>query len=430
MRRLLDLAPHDHDPTRRRLLDLAEAALRAVLPDAAVAAALEKRPLAGPAVVLGLGKAAVPMGRAALRAAEVRRGVIVTPAPEPIDGLEVQPGAHPVPDASSERGGRRLLELARGVGPDETALVLISGGGSACAVAPAEGLELEDLVRTHGLLLRSGATIEELNVVRKHLSRLKGGRLAEALAGAAGLRTLVLSDVVGSPLDVIASGPTVPDPTTFADALHVLERYGLTTRVPDAVRARLQAGGRGEIAETPEDGPVFQRQTIEIVGSGETAAVAAERAARARGPARIVTTELRGEAREVATDLIERAADLAPGETWILAGETTVSVTGDGKGGRNQEIALAASIALEGRSDLVLCALGTDGIDGMSPAAGAFADGEVVARGRLQGRDAREHLRRNDSHPFMAAAGATIDSGPTGTNVGDLILLHRRARGV
>ena len=428
MRRLFDLAPHHHDPARRRLLDVAEAALRAVLPDAAVAATLKQRPLEGPVVVLGLGKAAVPMGRAARAAVEVRRGVIVTPAPAPIDGLEVCAGAHPVPDASSERGGRRLLEVARGVGPDETALVLISGGGSACAVVPAEGLELADLSATQEVLLRSGATIDEVNAVRKHLSLLKGGRLAEALAGAAGVRTLVLSDVIGAPLDVIASGPTVPDPTTYTDALQVLERYALIDRVPEPVRARLRAGARGEVAETPEDGPVFRRQTVEIVGSAKTATAAAERAALGGGPARIVDTELQGEAREVATNLIERAADLQPGETWIFAGETTVTVTGDGRGGRNQELALAASIALEGCSDLVLSSLGTDGIDGMSPAAGAFADGEVVARGRARGRDARDHLRRNDAHPFMVAAGAAIDSGPTGTNVGDLILLHRRAR--
>lgn len=380
------------------------------------------------AVVLGLGKAAVPMGRAALRLLDGLEvtGTLVTSAPEPVGPLEVVPGEHPVPGDRSLTAGRRLLDTAAGAGESDLALVLISGGGSALAEVPADGVALEDLREVVGLLLRSGASIGELNAVRKHLSALKGGRLAEALDGAGAIVTLVLSDVVGSPLDVIASGPTVPDPTTFVDALAVLDGRALTDRVPAAALRRLRAGAAGRVPETPGSGPVFDRQLLAVVADAATAARAAVVAGRAEGwDARLVTAELEGEARDAGRRIAALAAGADRGALLVHAGETTVTVTGQGTGGRNQELALAASIELAGRDDVVLLSLGTDGIDGPTDAAGAFADGSAVARARGLGLDAADHLRRNDSHALLAAIGDVVTCGPTGTNVGDLILaLH------
>ena len=435
MRGLIDTTPHRHEAVRLELLAAAEAALAAVRPEEAIARAVvregatlrlgEHRVALGDhdrALVLGFGKAAVPMGRAALRLLDGLpvEGVLVSTAPEPVDGLEVVAGSHPAPDERSVEGGRRILHAARGAGPRDLAVVLVSGGGSSAIAVPADGLALDDLRATNELLLRSGAAIGELNTVRKHLSAVAGGWLGEALAGAGTIVTLVLSDVVGDPLDVIASGPTVPDPTTFADALAVLDRHGLRQAVPPAVREHLEAGRAGIVPETPKSGPAFERQLAVVVAGGAVAALAAAEAA---DRARVVTAELEGEAREVARELVGAAG--APGETLVYAGETTVTVTGDGSGGRNQELALAASLELAGRDDVVVLALGTDGLDGTTESAGAFADGTAVARGHELGLDAAGHLARNDSHAFLAAIGDTVDSGPTGTNVGDLVLVRR-----
>jgi hydroxypyruvate reductase len=246
------------------------------------------------------------------------------------------------------------------------------------------------------------------------------------MGNAGAVVTLILSDVIGNPLDVIASGPTVPDPTTFQDALAVLDRYDLRGRVAAGVRAHLEAGAAGGFDETPKGGAVFERQLIELVADAGVAARAGFEAATLGGwVARVVTTELAGEAREVGTELAAAASGLGLGEMLVLAGETTVTVTGDGRGGRNQELALAASIALADRGDIVVLSLGTDGIDGMSRAAGAFADGTAVARGAEVGLDAADYLARNDSATFLEAVGDAVICGPTGTNVGDLILVCR-----
>jgi len=438
---LIDTGPHRHSAVRMEMLAVAEAALAAVHPEEAIARAAirdddtirigARRIDLGShdrAVVLGFGKAAVAMGRAALRLLDgiPTVGVLVPTSDGTVDGLEVITGSHPVPDERSLRGGQRVLELARSVGPDDLAVVLVSGGGSSVLAAPAGDLILDDLSTTNALLLRSGATITELNTVRKHLSAVKGGRLAEALAGAKTIVTLILSDVIGNPLDVVASGPTVPDPTTFADALAVLDRYDLRSEVSSAVLRHLEDGLAGLIPDTPDSNEVFDHQMLVIVADAGIAARAACDAARHHpGPSHVVATDLEGEAREVAKSLVLAAAELDSGETLIYAGETTVTVQGNGRGGRNQELALAASIELNGRDDVVILSLGTDGVDGMSPAAGAFADGSAVARGKKLGLDAANHLRRNDSHPFLTAIGDTVNSGPTGTNVGDLILVRR-----
>ena len=436
---LLDTTTHRHSVVRMEMLAAAEAALAAVQPEEAIARATMKDDRSirigarrvvladyERAVILGFGKASVPMGRAALRLLEGMdvTGVLVSPAPEDVEGLDVVAGTHPLPDERSLEGGRRILEAAHSVGENDLAVVLISGGGSSVVAAPARGLSLDDLQTTTTLLLRCGATITELNAVRKHISAVKGGRLAEALISAKAIVTLILSDVIGDPLDVVASGPTVADPSTFADALAVLDKYKLRNSVPPAVKLHLEAGAALLIPDTPKSS--FGRQMISIVAdAGIAARAACDAAQRNPGPAHVGTTELEGEAREVALDLVAAGDKLDPGETLVYAGETTVTVSGSGRGGRNQELALAASIALNGRDDLIILALGTDGIDGMSQSAGAFADGSAVKRGKLLGLDAADHLKRNDSHPYLTAIGDTVNGGPTGTNVGDLILVRR-----
>ncbi len=368
-------------------------------------------------VVIAIGKAAPAMASAAVEwCGDLPvSGVVVSSVPTSAAGLDVLVASHPIPDATSESAGRRVLDTASTCGAGDLVLVLISGGGSSLCTVPAPGLTLYDLVQTTSVLLRSGATINEVNTVRKHLSGVKGGRLAEAIGPDATLLTLILSDVVGNPLDVIASGPTVPDPSTLADARSIVADVA----VPPAVRRHLAK----DTSETPKGGDVFDRQTVMVVGDGTMAAHAA---AASLDGATVVSTTLEGEAREIALQVIDHAKALKPGESHVYAGETTVTVTGNGRGGRNQELALAAAIALDGRDDLTLLSIGTDGIDGMSDAAGAFADGATVATAAKNGMDAQAALTNNDSHAFHDAAGSLVVTGPTGTNVGDLILVHRR----
>jgi len=302
---------------------------------------------------------------------------------------------------------------------------------------PAPGLTLADLQEVTDLLLRVGATIGELNAVRKHLSQLKGGDLARRAAPAAVIG-LILSDVVGDPLDVIASGPTAPDPTTFADAWVVLERYGLTSSVPAPVRQHLQAGRAGLLPETPKPGdPLFDRVQNVVVAGNRLAAEAAVTAAQAQGlDALLLSTFVEGEARQVARVAAALAKEVArPADRPSVAGpvqrpaclvwggETTVTVRGRGTGGRNQELALAAALAMDGLPDVLLVALGTDGTDGPTDAAGAVATGETVARARAQGMDPVAYLDDNNSYAFFEGLGDLIRTGPTGTNVNDLMFL-------
>jgi len=262
--------------------------------------------------------------------------------------------------------------------------------------------------------------------VRKHLSLFKGGQLARATAPAT-LISLILSDVIGDPLDVIASGPTAPDPTTFADALAVLQRRGVGYLVPDAVRARLEAGARGEVQETPKPGdPAFERVTNLVIGNNALVVDAAAAEARRRGyRAEVLTRGLQGEAREVARELVARARTLPPRTCLIAGGETTVTVGGRGRGGRCQEFVLAAALELRPDDRVVVLAAGTDGTDGPTDAAGAVADAETIARGERAGRAARAALDDNDASTFLSAAGDLVVSGPTNTNLLDLYVLLR-----
>lgn len=384
----------------------------------------------GRVVVLGLGKAAAAMAGAALEALEGAEvtGAIAVPAPTgPVGPLEVLPGGHPSPDAGSLAAGRRLLALAEEAGADDLVLVLVSGGGSALAEVPAPGLTLEDLAEANDALLRSGAPITEVNTVRRHLSALKGGRLAEAAAPAR-LATLVVSDVVGSPLAAIAGGITVPDPTTYADALDILRRGGII--VPRAVLALLREGAAGPRPETPKGGSAFAGPVVVVADGAAAARGAAEAAAVREIFARVRSTTVEGEARLVGARLGEAARRLAPGEMEISAGETTVTIAGEGKGGRNQEVALAAGIALAGDpGGSLVASFATDGVDGPTDAAGGIGDAGTTERGKVRGLAAAACLAANDSYRYLAAASDLLRCGPTGTNVGDVMVAYRPKRG-
>lgn len=342
----------------------------------------------------------------------------------PLERFELREAGHPLPDARSAVAARALLEHAgREV---DVLLVLISGGASALCTCPLPGLAFEPVVATTRALLEGGASIEQLNTVRKHLLELTGGRLARA-AVAPRVRGLVVSDVPGDRLDVIASGPLTPDPTTYADALDaVAMSCGLDALAP-AVRAHLEAGVRGEKPESPKPGeacfnPVRQRV---LAGNGTALAAAASAARREGFEVEILDRELSGEAREAGVRLARgaRAAHGSAPRIWLAGGETTVRVRGDGKGGRCQELALAAGLEWDGHRGVSLLAAGTDGTDGPTDAAGAFVDAGSVARGRLCGVDAAAALRRNDSYGFFAAEGGLLRTGPTRTNVMDLVIM-------
>jgi glycerate 2-kinase len=386
-------------------------------------------PPRGRVIVLSVGKAAVAMADAAWKALgglEVTGMVVAPAAARPVGPLEVVAGGHPLPDAGSLQAGRRLLMLAGQAGSDDLVLVLVSGGGSALAEVPAPGLTLEDLAAANRALLSSGAPITEINTVRRHLSALKGGRLAQAAAPAR-LATLLVSDVVGSAPETIAGGPTVPDRTTFADALAVVEGRGLT--VPAPVANFLREGAAGRRPETPKGGAAFTGPVL-VVADGTAAAWGATAAAASRGiEARVSSTTVEGEARLVGARLGEIARGLAPGRMLVSAGETTVTLAGPGRGGRNQEVALAAAVALAGDpGGALVTSFATDGVDGPTDAAGGIGDAGTVERGQARGLDAAAALAENDSLPYLSSTGDLLRCGPTGTNVGDVMIAYRPRR--
>jgi len=354
--------------------------------------------------------------------------------------IRIIEASHPVPDASSARAADEILEFAAGLDERTLVVTLISGGGSALACAPALAADgspcvtLEEKKGVTRALLACGATIHEMNCVRKHLSRIKGGRLAQAYAPATSLN-LLLSDVVGDDLDVIASGPTVPDPTTYADALGVIERYGGVTEFPAAAVRALEAGASGALAETPKRGdPAFTKVRNILIGTNYQALLAAQGKARQLGYNTLVlTARLTGEAREAAyallgigEDMATRGFPLKPPACLIAGGETTVTLRGKGKGGRNQEMALAFLNAMS-RSDaahkLAFLAASTDGNDGPTDAAGAFASIEIANRARQLGLDPNSYLVANDSYHFHERAGSLYKTGPTNTNVSDVAIV-------
>jgi hydroxypyruvate reductase len=347
-----------------------------------------------------------------------------------VDGFRVLATGHPLPDADGVAAAAEVARFVSGARDVDLDIVLISGGGSAILPAPAEGLTLADKLATTDFLLACGAPIHEINTVRKHSSYLKGGGLAR-LSNAAHIETLILSDVVGDDLSTIASGPTVGDPTSFADARDILARRGIFDRVPESVRARLEAGIRGEIDETPEPGDaIFGRVSHRIVGSnGKSLDAAADESRRLGYHVEIISRELVGEAREVAQDLARQLEKnkLNSRVALLAGGETTVTLRGGGRGGRNQEMALAfarasRSLTTDARA-WAFASAGTDGIDGPTDAAGAIVDEGTVQRGVALTLDVDEHLSRNDSYTFLEASGDLLMTGATGTNVADLQVL-------
>lgn len=351
----------------------------------------------------------------------------------PLERIEVVEAGHPLPDGRGEEGARRILGIAEQAGARDLVLCLISGGGSALLPVPASGLTLEDKRAVTDLLLASGGTIDEINVVRKHLSAIKGGRLARA-AFPARLVTLVLSDVIGDPLEIIASGPTVPDSSTFSEAKRVMMMNGVWPNVSEAVRQHVERGCAGDVAETPKPGdPVFAGAVTEIVGSNALALEAAERRARQLGyHTLILSSRVQGEARDIgrfyaalAHEVVYRDRPLEAPACILAGGETTVTLRGAmGKGGRSQEMALSVAIDIDGLPGCVFLAAGTDGTDGPTDAAGAFADGKSVARAKSSGLlHPTAFLRDNDSYTFFKTVDDLFITGPTRTNVMDLQVL-------
>ncbi len=386
--------------------------------------------------VIGGGKASGGMAEAVERLLNDRisGGVVnVLKGTEDLHKLErvrLNGASHPIPDEGGIKGVEEMIGVLDGARERDLIIVVISGGGSALMTYPADDVDLASVQEVTGILLRSGATINELNAVRKHLSGVKGGQMARR-ASPATVLSLILSDVVGDPLDTIASGPTVPDPSTFNDAMNVLKRRGIWEITPPSVRQRLEMGAEGRIEETPKPGDkIFEKVHNIVVGSNITATRAAIERARTLGyDSMLLSTRIEGEASQVGTVLAGIAVKIAATgkplccpAAVIAGGETTVTVVGSGRGGRNQELALSAAQKIRGL-DAVVAALATDGIDGPTEAAGAIVDGATMRRAASKGLDAAEFLADNDSNGFFNALGDALLTGPTGTNVNDLMLI-------
>jgi len=349
--------------------------------------------------------------------------------------IHVQEAGHPLPDENGFKGAQEIVRLLSNLTERDLVIFLISGGGSALLPSPRPGITLEEKQSVTDLLLRSGATIQEINVLRKHLSLLKGGGLAR-MAYPATLISLILSDVIGDPLDAIASGPTVPDPTRFEDCTRILDRYELWEKIPPAVARHIRDGVGGKKEETLKEGnPAFEKVYNLIVGNNLLAMKEAQKKAKALGYRTVMLSSLvEGETREVAKvhaavakEVLLSRNPIPPPAGILSGGETTVTLKGNGKGGRNQEFALALAWEIAGWKEIVALSAGTDGTDGPTDAAGAFADGETLSRAKALGLDPWVSLRENDSYPFFEKLGDLLVTGPTGTNVMDLrVMLIRK----
>ena len=335
----------------------------------------------------------------------------------------VMEAGHPVPDKAGAEAASNAIELASSLGSDDLLVCLISGGGSSLVASPAEGITLEDKQEVTQSLLRSGADITEINTVRKHLSRIKGGRLA-ALAHPAGVISLIVSDVVGDAVDSVASGPTSPDTSTYADAEAVMKKYLITP--PHRVQALIEAGIQGQIPETPKPmDPVFKR-VENIISTRNRSALdgALNRSLELGLMPDILTAELSGDVGEAAQWLAERSREKKSRPACLISGgETTVHVTGSGTGGRNTELALRFALEIEGTKGITFLSAGTDGLDGPTDAAGAIVDGKTARRARKKGIDPEKYLKNNDSYNFFKKAGGLVVTGPTGTNVMDVQIM-------
>ncbi|MFO7677411.1 MAG: glycerate kinase [Thermoplasmatota archaeon] len=376
--------------------------------------------------LIGFGKASAGMAQAICDNITIHSGVVITNDSKAIinhKNIEVIIGSHPLPDNKSIQGAEKALEIALKCTERDLLIVLISGGGSAVLCKPR--VNLVDLQDTTDLLLRSGATINEINTIRKHLSHVKGGQLVKYTK--ATVVSLVISDIVYDPLEFIASGPTYPDSTTFTDAFQILRRYHIWKKIPHSVQNVIKNGIKGEITETPKpDDQLFEKVNHCIIANNLLACIAAENQAKKLGyQTMLLTTSLTGEAREIGRYLIDKATSyqsLKNDWVFISGGETTVTVKGSGSGGRNQEMVLGV-VEKIAESGIVFASLGTDGIDGGSDAAGAIADGFTFQRGKNKNLDPDEFLKNNNSYMFFKPLGDLFLTGPTGTNVMDIQIL-------
>jgi glycerate 2-kinase len=385
--------------------------------------------------VIGVGKAGAAMAIAieGLLGDRLRGGHVIVKYGHggPLTHVTVHEAGHPIPDEAGVRATHTLIDFVTGHGRHDLLLCLLSGGGSALSPAPVEGITLAEKQEVTRLLLACGATIHEINALRKHISRLKGGQLAR-LASPATLITLVLSDVVGDALDVIASGPTVPDTSTFADCVEILRKYQLLDRVPTTIRRHLESGVSGAVPETPKPGDaVFARTQTVIIGRNLRALEAAGRQATALGyQPLILSSAIEGETREVAKvhagiarEVLASGHPIAAPACILSGGETTVTLRGQGKGGRNQEFALALALDIDNLPGIAALSAGTDGTDGPTEAAGAVADWTTCARAELYGLHPRTGLEHNDAYPFFERLGDLVITGPTQTNVMDVRIM-------
>jgi len=385
--------------------------------------------------VIGAGKAAPTMAKAAenILMRRLKGGLICTKYGHsvPLHNINTMEAGHPVPDKNSQLGAQRTLRLAGSCEAGDLLICLLSGGASAIWAAPQPPVKLEEKKQVTEALLACGADIHEINTIRKHISNIKGGRLAVA-AQPAMLITLAISDVVGDQLSSIGSGPTVADPTTFKNVFDIVTKYDLTSKLPQSVSDIVWDGYKKLIKDTPKSSNAAFGKNIELViSSNKKALETAQQTARYLGyKVQILSSQLIGEAKEVGPKLVEQARKLAasqkPGDKpWMLlaGGETTVTLTGTGKGGRNQEMTLAAAIAMEGIDNITFASIGTDGTDGPTDAAGAIADGSTIDRGKINGLDANNYLANNDSYNYFKTTGDLIKTGPTGTNVMDIQVL-------
>lgn len=385
--------------------------------------------------IIGGGKASASMARAVeeLLGHRVSGGAVVVKHGhgEPLERTELYEAAHPVPDKAGLAGAQRIMDLLSQTGASDLVICLLSGGGSALLPLPVEGISLEEKQEMTRLLLACAADIREINTVRKHISRIKGGQLARA-SYPSQVVNLILSDVIGDDLDVIASGPTVPDSSFFADMRRVLEKYNLMERAPISIIEHMERGLGGRVPDTPKPGdPLFARVRNLVVGNNMMALQAsAQEAARLGYQSLILSSSIDGEAREIARVHVAIAREiratgnpLQPPGCVISGGETTVTLTGSGLGGRNMEMALAAAPLIEGIQGALILSAGTDGTDGPTDAAGAWVDGTTITRGRRLVLDHRQSLRENNSYPYFKALGDLLITGPTRTNVMDIQII-------
>lgn len=385
-------------------------------------------------VAVGAGKASARMAQALERVLGpyLDGGLILVKTGHslPTKCLTVIEAGHPVPDRAGQEAAKQLRARAAELGPRDLLIVLLSGGASSLIPAPVDGVSLADKQQLTQLLLRSGAAIQEINVVRKHLSTIKGGRLAEATH--ARIVTLILSDVIGDELTAIGSGPTTPDPSTYRDAIAIMKRRRIWTKAPASIRRHLRRGERGDVSETPKPGAVrFRRVQHEIIGNNEMSLGAAAQAA-ARGGLRTVlfSTPIIGEASTAGTAFASLVNRLSGAKGMVqrpyclvAGGEPTVTVTGRGKGGRAQEFAAAAACEIAGLPKTWIAAIGTDGTDGPTDVAGAVVSGGTVDQAKPEGVNLRRALAQHNTYPALHALKSHIVTGPTGTNVNDLYLL-------